>query len=206
MNEPGSFQPYNTGLSRRYAILGAGPVFTFASDAFPTVPVSDEGMDFDLRALVGIRTFSSYRLLAASVANLSICTFVNPAKSGVLAILEALTFYANATGDVVSGLAYSVLVPGTSQIGCATDTRVSRIPTGSSQVRQGTLNQAAAPASSGQLFGQFFPAAGQWDFTMHCPVLIEPGMTFFIYHGVVNTTISVGATWRERAIVPQEVG
>lgn len=206
MNEPGGFQRYNEAMSRRYTIGGAGPVFTFATDAFPIVPISDELMDFDLRAIAGVRTFGAYRELAASVGNLSIATMVNPAASAVLGIIEEFEFWSDSAINVQASMVYSVLVPGTSQYGVAFDTRSSQLYTGSSVIRLGTLNQAAAPTNPGLVYGRNITANSTTSMKNVLPLVIQPGTSFALYSTGANVNLRVTCRWRERVFNQNEIG
>lgn len=170
-----------------------------ATDAFPVVDVSDEGMDPELHWLAQSRLCGVYTFQTADVANQSGIGFENPASSGVIAVLSRVDLWISVAGAVeITGAAAAAFTGSTP--GFFRDMRGWPTTPLRATCRAG-VNVGAYSATVGRLF---LPANTVYNYDQQ--FIVTPGERLTIATAAINTRIDAAFYWRERQMVDEEFG
>lgn len=153
--------------------------------------------------LAGCRTFQN--LVAAEYAAVAL---MNPAGSGMIVVVEAISFNAGATAQaqlevvadsVISGTLLTVTNPS-----CSRDRRFKGI----SGLTRATFRQGSDAASTfgAQLETQGFTGSLFSQFVVGLPLILRPGDDCLVVLQTVNLAMTVCWAWRERLAYPGELG
>jgi len=132
----------------------------------------------------------------ATVANPSVARIVNPANSGIVAVIEAASVSAAAAFYAQASMGFSGAVdrPG------GTNGRVSRDSrwrTGSGNASACTISQGSAAFAGMVLDGANIAANTPYQF-IHPPIVLFPDSLLDLGSATVNLAIDVVIRWRER--------
>ena len=158
------------------------------------------------RYLQGWQRFSLTTTISAVAAQLSLYQMRNPAGSGIVAILEAISVFAGA-----NELITLAVLPQTADAGTILTPALLRMdprgqPTSSMKLSSGTGTLPAfGTAAAYRSFAGLNGVAGQPIQTVNQEWTILPGDAFQVLGELVNTQMSVAVIWRERVLESSEL-
>ncbi len=195
------------GIVRRLNIVDvAAPAPSLAPEVFPVYlvappSVEDSWLRSELICSGGVET-------AAVLAEYSATSVLNPATSGILAIIDEIVLTVQVGVGFVDGIVpTSAVLGGTLVASGARDGRLTPSTT-TTQTQCGLYKGgggAQSFAASGKALAQyFFPAAGTQIISLG--YVIPPGYRYDIWCNTTNQLFIATIRWRERRAQPSELG
>jgi hypothetical protein len=191
VNEPTEFGAENEALARRYGIQRPGPVFTFASDAFPII-AADAQMDPELHFLANSRLCAAFFTDGATAGQNSSVNLVNPANSGLIAVCDFISANVDAAATLQIGVTADATVD-SSQVG---QTRDPRWPINVSACLIGP--RTAVALTVGGIQRQLLGTTALLNELIGVPFIITPGSKLAVINVSGNSAVTVSFAWRER--------
>lgn len=189
-------------LRRRLGVLASGsPAPAIAPEFMPTLCVENDRPEWHY--LANSKLAGATANVAAVVGQLSFVAVTNPAGSNGLVVVEHALIVTPA-GSSIQLLTTLSSFAGTPITPTVRDTRWIVAP----QTTAGCFAQVTAGNVAGgppdARFAVFeSTTTTEWD----QPVILRPGSSFCVIHATNNVAITrVSVQWRERALVPGELG
>lgn len=188
---------HNRFLQKYFGLKGGPPSPQLSSEVQPTFEL-ESAMNVENRFVHSWRIFGGFGFGAAGGAgNRSAVQLFNPATSGVIAIIEKVTYFSSAT-DTPS-LTRSALPTGLTT-GVGQGSRDLRAAAVSSCLLKTSVNAGAVGGFI--LWEGSVPAANnQVDViqTHNQELALLPGDNYTLFGGTLNQAVNVSFFWRERA-------
>lgn len=198
MNEARSFRE-NAALARRYDTPN-DPVQTIASDAFPIIGISDELVDPEMHYLRGSKLCGATITDGAVAASNSHVLLINPAGSGVLAVVTQISILSAATSMTLALLFASTGAPDSTAVGLVLDSR-ARFDTGDAGRSQLIVgNRTIVGATVGEAVYTVNGATAAEIVTLPIRIILDPGNTLVVRSDTVQVPVQASFLWRERRL------
>lgn len=197
MNEPTTVGPLNEVLRRRYGVPGqVGPILTIASDLFPSVDVSDDGIAPELAVYAGVKLCIGGAFDAADAALSSMVQIRNPTGSGVLAVVDRAHVAPGSSGQIQL-VFFGTTAADVETQGFLRDTRAVG--------RAAALTGPRTAAAAGSQIAVYTIASTGQDLLTGFPIVLQPGQGIRFERTTINISLTVTFTWRERRLESWEL-
>jgi len=163
-----------------------------------------EGPTLEWEFLKSVKHLASAERINPNVAGAGQMRLLNPVNSGVLAVVDLVTFNAGATLEYTIRIIAATAGLLNSALTVATDTRWETVPAGQQSALLVTFqNITTIGVGSGTIFRPQQLVANAFN-RFDIPVVLTPGFALDFGSRNANQTVSLGVYWHERQLPPLE--
>lgn len=181
-------------VKRYFSTKGTAAIESVLEDIFPVLNV-DSPEAPELSFLRQELLYSSFLAPTAGAGVWPLCDIVNPAGSGVLAVVERVRVSAITTGYFEIG---PVAPAGTQSTGQPRDGRIGLGQRSALQLVGGTV-------AAGDIAGERVQVLANTCFVYDSPLIVVPGSAFRVLWAAPSSAFVVAVAWHERLAEPSEL-